>query len=196
MATTQAIHVQVAIAEGRHAGQEGSQNSAGAATARAMSGTFEGNSVQRRTDALIDKLIPTTDHNLYVLPAVLSARDQAYEAVLPAHAMQSGLLAYEIMPQNSLPGSFVLSTDTTGGDAKLAAATASSPDTTTPQADAQANEDDMPWARKQALHLMAAREAAKLDEASRTHLPTRGQFGFSKQLQMSAAKRQATASKT
>ena len=48
-------------------------------------------------------------------------------------------------------------------------------------------------ARKQALHLAAAREAVRLASVTPDQdMPAKGQFGFSKQLQMSAAKRLGT----
>jgi hypothetical protein len=195
MVTTQAIHVQVAVAEGRQAGQESRQTAASGVYARSMPGTFEGNSVQRRTDALIDRLTPTTDQNLYVLPAVMSARHQAYEAVLPTHAMQSGLLAYEITPLNSLPISFQLGSDSTGIEASVATTNAFAHEAGTPSAELQEDEDATYWARKQAIHLIASREAAKLVDASRAAEPTRGQFGFSKQLQMNSTALQTRSGK-
>ena len=50
-------------------------------------------------------------------------------------------------------------------------------------------------AHKQALHLAAARAVERVNAVAAQALP-RGQFGFSRQLQMSAAKRNATAART
>ena len=190
--TAPAVHVMVAVAEGRQAVSSGATDSAaGAVTARAVSGGA-GNTTLQKTDVLIDKFDRATDPNLFVLPEVKATRGQAPEATSQAYAMQSGLLVQELSPNTSIAVTVQVSQAPTSADQTLAGLLNLSdvPDTVDRLQVAELTEQERAdmLARKQALHLSAAREAQRLE--SQTQASARGQFGFSKQLQMSAAKRQ------
>jgi hypothetical protein len=189
--------VQVAVAESRQlAFREGLQSTSGMATTRAMGSTVEGNSVQRRTDMMIDKLEPSTDKNLYVLPEVLSARNQSWEAAFPAYALQSGLLNDETLLSSPSSVKLALNGDVSNTDSTKTSQAEPATEASQQQATGQDQDDAQELARKQALHLAAAREATKEHVASSSAMPSRGQFGFSKQLQMTAAKRHEASTKT
>ena len=190
--TAPAVHVMVAVAEGRQAVSSGASDSAaGAVAARAVSGGA-GNTTLQKTDVLIDKFDRATDPNLFVLPEVKATRGQAPEATSQAYAMQSGLLVQELAPNTSIAVTVQVSQAPTSADQTLAGLLnlSDAPDTVDRVQMAELTEQERAdmLARKQALHLSAAREAQRLE--SQAQASARGQFGFSKQLQMSAAKRQ------
>ncbi|WP_293753187.1 hypothetical protein, partial [Limnohabitans sp. Rim8] len=207
-ATSPALHVQEAVAEGRQAvSVTAPGSSAGLVTSRAISGVGEGRNELHRTDVLIDKFERVTDPHLYVLPQVKDTRGQAFDAASPSYALQSGLLADELMLSGSKSGVLRLSQSAladpalagqTLADQTLAALTAQpATDEAVQQAAADGTDnlgnmgEAQTLAQKQALHLAASRAAlaAEPADAQPAQALARGQFGFSQQLQMSAAKR-------
>jgi hypothetical protein len=160
------------------------------AAARAISGVGEGKNVLRRTEVLIDKFDRVTDPNLYVLPQVKDTRGQSFDAALPSFTLQSGLLASELRLDDSQPINVRISQ--AGGEGQtLADRTLAEmgQEQGTAQAQAQtveageAQEDSRDLARKLNAYLAAAREAARQTQ-SEASPPSRGQSGFSRQLQL------------
>lgn len=190
--TMPSLHVQFAVADARAATSGASSMANSASVPVSSAGAVM---MVQALNAQAEKFDRTTDPNLFVLPEVKATRGQSFEAASPAYALQSGLLAYELTPANSLGVSVQLSQVPTAADQTLAALADEVQEQPALASRVQLAELDGQemaelLARKQALHLAAAREAARLDAQERS-APTRGQFGFSRQLQMSAAQRQA-----
>ncbi len=149
----------------------------------------------------LDQFDRPTDPNLFVLPAVKQTRYEALEVQLPALLMQSGLLDELAMLKDSAGTRVLVSeapTSMTLADRTLQALTEGEPSgetSTAKLAEIEMSTQEQQAARKQALHLMTFGETRASEVSAQQH-SQRGQFNFSKQLQMSAAKRYADRAKS
>ncbi len=187
--TAPALHVQQAVSDGRQAVSiTNGGSTAAVVAARVMGSRAEGMNELHRTEQLIDKFDRPTDPNLYVLPQVKDTRYQSSDAKIPSIVMQSGLLMEELNPQNSVGALVKISQGPTSADQTLAELMQ---DKAAEQALARAQQeaDEASLGEKLAAHLLASREAIKLEAQERQErhdrqAQARGQMGFSKQLQM------------
>jgi hypothetical protein len=91
-----ALHVQMAVAEGRQPSTSPAVAPAAAgAVTRSAGSLAEGINTQRRLDALYDKFDRPTDPNLFVLPQVKDVQGQSSDVKIPSFTIQSGLLVTE-----------------------------------------------------------------------------------------------------
>jgi hypothetical protein len=185
------VHVQVAVAQAyaelRSPSSFSMSNTISATTAGVRAQVSMG-IVQ------LDQFDRPTDPNLFVLPAVKQARYESLEAQLPTLIMQSGLLDELAVLKNSsgtgillgeVPNSLSLA------DMTLLAMTEDwnahkAVHQELPELSDQ--EQTLQTNRKQAMTLVAAQEAIQNDSKAITQT-TRGQSGFSRQLQIVAQQR-------
>jgi hypothetical protein len=183
------VHVQVAVAQAYADQRSTASFSASNTLARAPAG---GQFVTRLAQAQADASERRTDPNLFVLPAVQQTRYESLEVQLPALSMQSGLLSDLAQPRSLLTAGGLRSeapteSPTTLADQTLRAlAEAPANGAVEHAAEASHTEPEDEESERQRRHL-AQREAMRQAQAELAR--HKGQFGFSRQLKLTALSR-------